>query len=65
MAIFTKKIGGRYKYMVLVDGDMAFDIMSYYMMLIVCMLREIVCIGYIDDMNFICMLFCARSHKYQ
>ena len=33
--------------MVLVDGDMAFDIMSYYMMLIVCMLRERVCIGYI------------------
>ena len=51
--------------MVLVDGDMAFDIMSYYMMLIVCMLREIVCIGYIDDMNFICMLFFAKSHKYQ
>jgi hypothetical protein len=51
--------------MALVDVDVAFDIMDSYMMRITCMLREIelmtlvgvIYIGYIVDMNFICMLF--------
>ena len=51
--------------MALVDVDLTFDIMSFYMMQITCMLREIelmtlvgvIHIGYIDDMNFTCMLF--------
>ena len=51
--------------MALVDVDVAFDIMNFYMMRITCMLREIeliilvgvVYIGYIVDMNFTCMLF--------
>ena len=55
MATFTKKS---------VDG-VAFDIIDFYMMRITYILREIelmtlVCviyIGYIDDMNFTCILF--------
>ena len=51
--------------MALVDVDVAFDIMSSYMMRITCMLREIelmilmgvIYIAYIDYMNFICMFF--------
>ena len=51
--------------MALVDVDVAFDIMNFYMMRITCMLREIeliilvgvVYIGYIVDMNFTWMLF--------
>ena len=54
--------------MALVDIDVAFDIMSSYMMRITYMLREIelmtlvgvIYIGYIDDMNFTCMLFFIR-----
>ena len=54
--------------MALVDVDVAFDIMGSYMMRITCMLREIelmtlvgvIYIGYIDDMNFTCMLFFIR-----
>ena len=62
MATFTKKS---------VDGDVAFDIMGSYMMRITYMLREIelmtlVCviyIGYIDDMNFTCILFFIRIQQ--
>ena len=51
-----------------VDGDVAFDIMGFYMMQITYMLREIelmtlvgvIYIGYIDDMNFSCILFFIR-----
>ena len=51
--------------MALVDVDVAFDIMGSYMMRITYMLREIklmtlvgvLYIGYIDDMNFTCILF--------
>ena len=51
--------------MTLVDVDVAFDIIDSYMMRITCMLREIelmtlvgvIYIGYIEDMNFSCMLF--------
>ena len=51
-----------------VDGDVAFDIMGSYMMRITYMLREIelmtlvgvIYIGYIDDMNFTCILFFIR-----
>ena len=54
--------------MSLVDVDVTFDIMGSNMMRITCMLRKIelmtlVCviyIGYIDDMNFTCMLFFIR-----
>ena len=54
--------------MVLVDVDVAFDIIGSYMMRITCMLREIelmtlvgvIYICYIDDMNFPCMLFFIR-----
>ena len=59
MATFTKKS---------VDGDVAFDIMGFYMMQITYMLREIelmilvgvIYIGYIYDMNFTYMLFFIR-----
>ena len=62
MATFTHKS---------VDGDEAFDIMGSYMMWIVCMLREIelmtlvgvIYIGYIDDMNFTCILFFIEFGK--
>ena len=51
--------------MALVDVDVAFDIMGFYMMRITCILREIelmtlvavIYIGYIDYMNFTCMFF--------
>ena len=51
--------------MALVNVDVAFDIMDSYMMRITCMLREIelmtlvgvIYIGYIDDINFTCILF--------
>ena len=51
--------------MVLVDVDVTFDIIGFYMMRIICMLREIelmtlvgvIYIGYISDMNFTYMLF--------
>ena len=51
-----------------VDGDVAFDIMGSYMMRITYMLREIelmtlvgvIYIGYIDYMNFTCILFFIR-----
>ena len=54
--------------MALVDVDVTFDIMGSYMIRITCMLREIelmtlvgvIYIGYICDMNFICMLFFIR-----
>ena len=57
--------------MVLLDVDVTFDIMSFYMMRIICMLREIelmtlvgvIHIGYIDDMNFTCMLFLSESGR--
>ena len=57
--------------MVLVDVDVTFDIMGFYMMRIICMLREIelmilvgvIHIGYIDDMNFTCMLFLSESGR--
>ena len=57
--------------MVLLDVDVTFDIMSFYMMQITCMLREIelmtlvgvIHIGYIDDMNFTCMLFLSESGR--
>ena len=59
MATFTKNS---------VDGDVAFDIMGSYMMRITYMLREIelmtlvgvIYIGYINDMNFSCILFFIR-----
>ena len=59
MATFTQKS---------VDGDVAFDIMGSYMMRITYMLREIelmtlvgvIYIGYINDMNFSCILFFIR-----
>ena len=62
MATFTKKS---------VDGDVAFDLMSSYMMRITYILREIelmtlvgvIYIGYIDDMNFICILFFIRIQQ--
>ena len=62
MATFTNKL------MALVDVDVAFDILGSYMMRITCMLRKIelitlvgvIYIGYIDDMNFTCMLFFIR-----
>ena len=62
MATFTKKS---------VDGDVAFDIMGSYMMRITYMLREIelmtlvgvIYIGYIDDMNFTCILFFIRTQQ--
>ena len=52
----------------LVDVDVTFDIMGSYMMRITCMLIEIelmtlvgvIYIGYIEDMNFTCMLFFIR-----
>ena len=55
----------------LVDVDVAFDIMDSYMMRITYMLREIelmtlvgvIYIGYIDDMNFICILFFIRIQQ--
>ena len=51
--------------MTLVDVDVAFDIIDFYMMWITCMLREIelmtlvgvIYIGYIDYMNFTCIFF--------
>jgi len=51
--------------MTLVDVDVAFDIIGFYMMRITCMLREIelmtlvgvIYICYIDYKNFTCMLF--------
>ena len=54
-----------------VDGDVAFDIMGSYMMRITYMLREIelmtlvgvIYIGYIDDMNFTCILFFIEFGK--
>ena len=54
-----------------VDGDVAFDIMGSYMMRITYMLREIelmilvgvIYIGYIDDMNFTCILFLSESNR--
>ena len=54
--------------MALVDVDVAFDILGSFMMQITCMLRKIelitlvgvIYIGYIDDMNFTCMLFFIR-----
>ena len=57
--------------MVLVDIDVAFDIMGSYMMRITCMLKEIelmtlvgvIYIGYIFDINFTCMLFLSRSGR--
>ena len=67
MPTFTKKS---------VDSDVAFDIMGSYMMRITYMLREIelkkpiymtlvgvIYIGYIDDMNFTCILFVSESNK--
>ena len=53
------------------DGDVAFDIMGSYMMRITYMLREIelmtlvgvIYIGYIDDMNFTCILFFIRIQQ--
>ena len=62
MATFTKKS---------VDGDVAFDIMGSYMMRITYMLREIelmtlvgvIYIGYIDDMNFTCILFLSEFSR--
>ena len=62
MATFTKKS---------VDGDVSFDIMGSYMIRITYMLREIelmilvgvIYIGYIDDMNFTCILFLSESNK--
>ena len=50
---------------------MAFDIMGSYMMRITYMLREIelmilvgvIYIGYIDDMNFTCILFLSESNR--
>ena len=50
---------------------MAFDIMGFYMMRITYMLREIelmtlvdvIYIGYIDDMNFTCILFFIRIQQ--
>jgi hypothetical protein len=64
MAKFTKN-DGKYKSMVLVDIDVAFDIIGSYMMRVTCMLREIelmtlvgvIYIGYIVYMNFTYMLF--------
>ena len=57
--------------MALVDVDVTFDIMGFYMMRITCMLREIelmtlvgaIYIGYIVDMHFTCMLFLSRSGR--
>ena len=54
-----------------VDGDVAFDIIGSYMMQITYMLREIelmtlvgvIYIGYIDDMNFTCILFFIRIQQ--
>ena len=54
-----------------VDGDVAFNIMGSYMMRITYMLREIelmtlvdvIYIGYIDDMNFTCILFFIRIQQ--
>ena len=54
-----------------VDGDVSFDIMGSYMMRITYMLREIelmilvgvIYIGYIDDMNFNCILFLSGSSR--
>ena len=54
-----------------VDGDVAFDIMSSYMMRITYILREIelmtlvgvIYIGYIDNMNFTCILFFIRAQQ--
>ena len=53
------------------DVDVPFDIMGSYMMRITCMLRKIelitlvgvIYIGYIDDMNFTCMLFLSESGR--
>ena len=57
--------------MALVDIDVAFDIMGSYMMRITCILREIelmnlvgvIYIGYIDYMNFTCILFLSGSNR--
>ena len=54
-----------------VDGDVAFDIMGSFMMRITYMLREIelmtlidvIYIGYIDDINFTCILFFIRIQQ--
>ena len=54
-----------------VDGDVSFDIMGSYMMRITYMLRKIeliilvgvIYIGYIDDMNFTCILFLSESSR--
>ena len=62
MATFTKKS---------VDGDVSFDIMGSDMMRITYMLREIelmtlvgvIYIGYIDDMNFTCILFFIKIQQ--
>ena len=65
----SQKNDGKYKSMALVDIDVAFDIISSYMMRVTCMLREIelmtlvdiIYIGYIVDMNFTYMLFFIKS----
>ena len=56
MATFTKKS---------VDGDVAFDIMSSYMLreIELMTLVGVIYIGYIDDMNFTCILFFIRIQQ--
>ena len=48
-----------------VDGDVAFDIMSSYMLrdIELMTLVGVIYIGYIDDMNFNCILFLSGSSR--
>ena len=48
-----------------VDGDVAFDIMSSYMLreIELMTLVGVIYIGYIVDINFTCMLFLSRSGR--
>ena len=48
-----------------VDGDVAFDIMSSYMLreIELMTLVGVIYIGYIDNMNFTCILFFIRAQQ--